>query len=169
MSKTLVAYMSVSGQTKCLAKSLAEAAHDANLYEIKPKAPYTSDDLNYRNKESRCTIEMTVPGWRPELSEIIDTSTYNTIFVGFPIWWGKAPTLVNSFLESIVNLTSLYLTGSMRVMSDNIVVILSTYSNTVSLIVKIRACSGAAQNGNHPPVCSINTLKNRSTDPNKAQ
>ena len=101
MSKTLVAYMSVSGQTRCLAKSLAEAAQNANLYEIKPKAPYTSDDLNYRNKESRCTIEMTVPGWRPELSEIIDTSAYDTIFVGFPIWWGKAPTLVNSFLESI--------------------------------------------------------------------
>ena len=99
MSKKLVAYFSASGVTKKLAEKLA-AAVDADLFEIRPKIPYTKADLNWMDKQSRSTIEMQNPSSRPEIAESgPDLSSYDTIFVGFPIWWYIAPTIVNTFLE----------------------------------------------------------------------
>ena len=100
MSKTLVAYFSASGVTARVAKALAEAAH-ADLYEIKPETPYTRADLDWRNKRSRSTLEMNDPASRPALSgDAPDMAAYDTVFVGFPIWWYTAPTIVKTFLEA---------------------------------------------------------------------
>lgn len=100
MSKKLVAYFSASGNTARLAKNLAEAA-GADLYEIRPAVPYTSADLNWQNKQSRSSVEMSNHSSRPELADKnADIAAYDTIYVGFPVWWYIAPTIINSFLES---------------------------------------------------------------------
>lgn len=100
MSKKLVAYFSASGTTADLAKNLAKAAN-ADLYEIKPEVPYTRADLNWQDKNSRSSIEMRDKTSRPALADNnADIAGYDTIFVGFPIWWYVAPTIINSFLES---------------------------------------------------------------------
>ena len=100
MSKKLVAYFSASGNTARLAKNLAEAA-GADLYEIKPAVPYTSADLNWQNKQSRSSVEMNDKSFRPALADTNAKITDNdTIFVGFPVWWYTAPTIINTFLES---------------------------------------------------------------------
>ena len=100
MSKTLVAYFSASGTTKRTAERLAQAA-GADLYEIKPAVPYTSADLNWMDKKSRSTIEMQDPSSRPELADKdADIASHDRIFLGFPIWWYVAPTIINTFLES---------------------------------------------------------------------
>ena len=100
MSKTLVAYFSASGTTKNVAEKLAEAA-GADLYEIKPAVPYTRADLNWTDKQARSTIEMNDPASRPELADKdAHAEDYDTIFLGFPIWWYVAPTIINTFLES---------------------------------------------------------------------
>ncbi|MGN0623137.1 MAG: flavodoxin [Oscillospiraceae bacterium] len=100
MSKVLVAYFSASGVTAKTAKNLAKAAK-ADLYEITPAKPYTNDDLNWRNKKSRSSIEMADKSFRPALADTnSDISKYDTILLGFPIWWYVAPTIVNTFLES---------------------------------------------------------------------
>ena len=100
MSKNLVAYFSASGVTANAAKNLAEAA-GADLYEIKPAVPYTSADLNWQNKQSRSSIEMNDKSSRPALADTdVNITDYDTIFVGFPVWWYTAPTIINTFLES---------------------------------------------------------------------
>ena len=100
MSKKLVAYFSASGVTKKLAEKLA-AAVDADLFEIRPKIPYTKADLNWMDKQSRSTIEMQNPSSRPEIAAGgPDLSGYDTIFVGFPIWWYQAPRIIETFFES---------------------------------------------------------------------
>ena len=100
MSKILVAYFSASGATAETAKNLAEAA-GADLYEIKPAVPYTSADLNWQNKQSRSSIEMSNKSSRPELADKnANIEDYDTIFLGFPVWWYVAPTIINTFLES---------------------------------------------------------------------
>ncbi len=100
MSKKLVAYFSASGNTARLAKNLAEAA-GADLYEIRPAFPYTSADLNWQKKQSRSSVEMSNHSSRPELADKnADIAAYDTIYVGFPVWWYIAPTIINSFLES---------------------------------------------------------------------
>ena len=100
MSKKLVAYFSASGTTAKAAKALAEAA-DADLYEIKPAAPYTRADLNWMDKKARSTVEMSDRSSRPALADRnAHAESYDTIFLGFPIWWYVAPTIINSFLES---------------------------------------------------------------------
>ncbi len=100
MSKKLVAYFSASGVTANAAKTLAEAA-DADLYEIKPQVPYTKEDLNWMNKNSRSSIEMKDKAFRPAIAEKnADIESYDMIFIGFPIWWYVAPTIINTFLES---------------------------------------------------------------------
>jgi flavodoxin len=99
MAKSLVAYFSASGITQNVAQKLAEAL-GCDAYEIKPKVPYTSADLNWMDKQSRSSIEMNDWGSRPEIvDEKIDITKYDTIFLGFPIWWYIAPTVVNTFLE----------------------------------------------------------------------
>lgn len=100
MSKKLVAYFSASGVTANAAKNLAKAA-DADLYEIKPEIPYTRADLNWQDKQSRSSLEMRDKSSRPALADNnADIADYDTIFVGFPIWWYVAPTIINSFLEA---------------------------------------------------------------------
>ena len=100
MSKKLVAYFSASGVTARLAKSLAEAA-GADLYEIKPKVPYTKADLNWQDEQARSTVEMKDASFRPAMADAdANIAAYDVIFVGFPIWWYVAPTIINTFLES---------------------------------------------------------------------
>ena len=100
MSKVLVAYFSASGVTAKLAKRFAEAI-GADLHEIQPEVPYTDADLDWMNKKSRSSVEMSNPDSRPEIgNKIPDMGQYDTVFVGFPIWWYVAPTIINTFLES---------------------------------------------------------------------
>jgi len=100
MNKKLVAYFSVSGVTANVAKNLS-AAIGADLYEIKPKTPYTRADVDWTNRKSRSSIEMQDKTYRPELADKnANIAAYDTIFLGFPIWWYVAPTIVNTFLES---------------------------------------------------------------------
>ena len=99
MRKTLVAYFSASGVTARLAQKL-DAVTDADLFEIVPETPYTAADLDWTNKASRSSVEMNDPTSRPAVaSRAADLSRYDRIFVGFPIWWYTAPTIVNTFLE----------------------------------------------------------------------
>lgn len=96
MSKKLVAYFSASGVTAKVAETLAEAI-GADIFEIEPKVPYTEADLNWMDKKARSTIEMSDPASRPEIAAKRDNmKDYDTIFVGFPIWWYVAPTIINT-------------------------------------------------------------------------
>lgn len=100
MAKTLVAYFSASGVTKAVAETIAEVS-GSDIYEIKPETPYTQADLDWRNKNSRSSVEMQNPYSRPAISGKADNiEQYDRIFVGFPIWWYVAPTIINTFLES---------------------------------------------------------------------
>ena len=100
MSKRLVAYFSASGTTAKLAKNLAAAA-DAELYEIRPAVAYARRDLNWMDKESRSTLEMADPDCRPALADTeAPVAEAETVFVGFPIWWYREPSLIDSFLEA---------------------------------------------------------------------
>lgn len=95
----LVAFFSASGITKKVAKNLSEAI-DSDLYEIKPEIPYTNADLNWMDTSSRSSLEMKDLSSRPEIvDDNFTVDNYDTIFLGFPIWWYIAPTIVNSFLE----------------------------------------------------------------------
>lgn len=99
MSKTLVAYFSASGVTAKLAKNLAEAI-DADLHEIQPQIPYSQMDLNWNDPKSRSSVEMNDKSFRPAVAnQVEDMAQYERIFVGFPIWWYVAPTIINTFLE----------------------------------------------------------------------
>ena len=96
----LVAYFSASGTTAKAAKALAKAS-GADLYEIKPAVPYTSTDLNWMDKRSRSSVEMNDKHSRPALADTdAPVAGYDVIFLGFPIWWYTAPTIINTFLES---------------------------------------------------------------------
>ena len=98
--KVLVAYFSCSGVTKKVAESLAGVA-GADLYEIKPETPYTTADLDWQNRKSRSTLEMNDPGSRPAIEgRCANMEAYDTVFVGFPIWWYVAPTIIDTFLEN---------------------------------------------------------------------
>ena len=100
MSRKLVAYFSASGVTAKLAETLSEAI-GADLYAIEPEVPYTKADLNWMNQNSRSSVEMKDPASRPAIAGKCDNmDEYDTIFIGFPIWWYVAPTIINTFLES---------------------------------------------------------------------
>lgn len=100
MSKTLVAYFSAGGTTKRAAERIAKAAN-ADLFEIRPKVAYTSADLNWMDKHSRSTVEMNDPSARPEIAEKLpNMADYDTVFLGYPIWWYVAPRIMESFVES---------------------------------------------------------------------
>lgn len=99
MSKKLVAYFSASGITRNVAKMIAEAA-GADLYEITPKEAYTKADLNWMDKKSRSSVEMADKKIRPAITDTdAKIADYDEIFLGFPIWWYVAPTIINTFLE----------------------------------------------------------------------
>lgn len=100
MSQTLVAWFSATGETARAAGALARAAQ-ADRYEIRPAQPYTAADLNWRDGRSRSSVEMRNPACRPALAGALpDLSRYDTVFVGFPIWWYEAPRIIETFLES---------------------------------------------------------------------
>lgn len=100
MSRKLVAYFSATGTTAKVAETLADAV-GADIYEIEPEVPYTEADLNWRDANSRSSIEMNDPLSRPAIAGKRDNmADYDTIYVGFPIWWYVAPTIINTFLES---------------------------------------------------------------------
>ena len=100
MAKALVAYFSASGRTAKVAEKLA-AAMGADSYEIKPEVKYTKADLNWMNKNSRSSVEMNDKSFRPAIiTGDVDVSGYSTVYLGFPIWWYVAPTLINTFLEA---------------------------------------------------------------------
>ena len=100
MSKTLIAYFSASGVTAGAAREMADAI-GADLYEICPAAPYTDADLNWMDKKSRSTLEMNDPACRPAIaSQVERMEQYDTVFVGFPVWWYVEPRIVDTFLES---------------------------------------------------------------------
>lgn len=100
MSKTLVAYFSASGVTKALAADLAKLV-EADLFEIVPETLYTKEDLDYTKKESRSSVEMGDLSCRPAVSSYVeDMAQYTTVFVGFPVWWGREPNIVDTFLDA---------------------------------------------------------------------
>ena len=99
-NKVLVAYFSASGVTEKAAKAVAKAS-GGDLFEIKPVKPYTKQDLDWTNKQSRSSVEMSDKSSRPEIVEkCSNMDEYQTVFVGFPVWWYVAPTIINTFLES---------------------------------------------------------------------
>ena len=100
-SHILVVYFSATGTTRGVAEKLAEGL-SADLYEIVPEEPYTDADLNYNNSRSRTTFEMNDPACRPAIAgELPDLTAYDTILIGYPIWWGDAPRILSTFVESV--------------------------------------------------------------------
>lgn len=100
MSKVLVAYFSATGVTAKVAAELARA-ENADCFEIKPKKPYTKEDLDYTVKESRSNLEMADASCRPAMDGYAgNMDDYDTVFVGFPIWWGREPSIIDTFLEA---------------------------------------------------------------------
>ena len=100
MSKTLVVYFSATGTTKAAAQRLAKQ-HNADLYEITPVQPYTAADLDWRDKSSRSTLEMKDKSSRPAIKGHCENiAQYDTVWIGFPVWWYTAPTIVNTFIEA---------------------------------------------------------------------
>lgn len=98
--KSLVAYFSASGVTQGVAKQLAEVI-GADLHEIEPAVRYTDADLDWRNEQSRSSVEMKDPLYRPAMTNMLDDiADYDIIYVGFPIWWYTAPTIINTFIET---------------------------------------------------------------------
>ena len=101
MSKVLVTYFSASGVTKKVAQNIADMIN-ADIFEIQPKQEYTSEDLNWMNKKSRSSIEMNDKTFRPEIKGTVSKlNDYDTILIGFPVWWYTAPTIINTFIESL--------------------------------------------------------------------
>ena len=100
MKKTLVAYFSASGETARLAKTVADVT-GGDLFEIEPERRYSDADLNWRDKQSRSTLEMNEVTSRPAIaSRVADMAQYDVVFTGFPIWWYQAPRIIETFLES---------------------------------------------------------------------
>ncbi|MGN0005649.1 MAG: flavodoxin [Candidatus Gastranaerophilaceae bacterium] len=100
VSKSLVVYFSCTGNTETAAKKIAELTN-SDTYEIVPEVPYTDEDLNYNNDDCRANKEMNDDSARPAIgSEPIDMSNYNTVFIGYPIWWGTMPRIINTFLDT---------------------------------------------------------------------
>ncbi len=102
MSKVLVAYFSASGVTKIVAEKLAKAA-GADIFEIVPENIYTKEDLDWQNKKSRSSVEMNDRSCRPAISNKVgDISQYSKVYVGFPVWWYREPSIIDTFMESYV-------------------------------------------------------------------
>ena len=100
MTKTLVAYFSASGETARLSQTLAKAAQ-ADLFAIEPAQPYTAADLNWNNAASRSSVEMNNPASRPAIARRVDNmAQYDTVLIGFPIWWYQAPRIIETFLNA---------------------------------------------------------------------
>ena len=100
MSRKLVAYFSAGGVTAKAAREIA-ALENADCFEIRPEVPYTAEDLDWRNKQSRSTLEMSDPDCRPAIAGCVENmADYDVVFVGFPVWWGREPSVVDTFLTA---------------------------------------------------------------------
>lgn len=99
MNKTLITYFSCSSNTRNVALKLKEVLR-GDIFEIEPSIPYTNADLNWENENSRSSIEMKNASARPDIKNKINIADYETIYLGFPIWWYTAPRIINTFLES---------------------------------------------------------------------
>ncbi|MBO7725494.1 MAG: NAD(P)H-dependent oxidoreductase [Thermoguttaceae bacterium] len=100
MTKALVAYFSASGVTAAVAKRLAESI-ESDLFEIKPETPYTNADLNWMNRSSRSSVEMADRASRPAIAtKVNDMASYNVVFIGFPVWWYREPSIIDTFVEA---------------------------------------------------------------------
>lgn len=99
MSNVLVAYFSASGVTKAVSEKISDE-NNYDIFEIKPEKTYTPEDLDWKDKNSRTTVEMNDKTFRPPIKESIDVSNYDIILIGFPVWWFTAPTIINTFIES---------------------------------------------------------------------
>ena len=103
-AKTLVAYFSATGNTKIAAEKIAEElirrGQDVVLWEIEPAEPYTTTDLDWRNDKSRSSVEMADPESRPTIKQCTNIQPYDTIYVGYPIWWGVCPRIINSWIDN---------------------------------------------------------------------
>ena len=97
--KSLVAYFSASGVTKSVAERLAKAA-GADIFEIEPLQPYTKEDLNWMDSNSRSTLEMKDKNCRPQMAKTCNISKYDVVFIGFPVWWYREPSIIDTFMES---------------------------------------------------------------------
>ena len=100
MSDVLIAYFSASGVTKSIAEKIAKE-NDYDIFEIQPEETYTPEDLDWTDKNSRSTIEMNDKKFRPPIKESVDVSDYDIVAIGFPVWWYTAPTIINTFIESV--------------------------------------------------------------------
>ena len=101
MSKLLISYFSASGVTKGVAEKIATAVN-GDLFEVEPVENYTDEDLDWRNKQSRSTIEMNNRSFRPPvLNKVQNINEYDKLIIGFPVWWYTAPTIINTFIESL--------------------------------------------------------------------
>jgi flavodoxin len=98
MTKKLIAYFSASGVTKKIAENLNKIIN-SDIFEIEPKEKYTASDLNWNDKNSCSSVEMNDKSSRPEIKNTVDVSKYDTIILGFPVWWYTAPTIINTFIE----------------------------------------------------------------------
>ncbi len=99
MNKTLVSYFSASGVTRSVAEKISKVVN-ADLFEIEPVNHYTNEDLDWNNKESRTTVEMNNKSSRPEIkNKVNNLNDYDTVIIGFPVWWYTAPTIINTFIE----------------------------------------------------------------------
>ena len=98
-AKTLVAYFSATGTTRAAAQKIAKE-QKAGLWEIEAAEPYTAADLDWRNKQSRSSVEMSDPEARPAIKQCTDIQSYDTIYVGYPIWWGICPRIINSWIDN---------------------------------------------------------------------
>lgn len=100
MSNVLVAYFSASGVTKGVAEKIA-SENGYDIFEIVPEEIYTPEDLDWTDKQSRSTIEMNDRSFRPPIRQTVDVGEYDTVAIGFPVWWYTAPTIINTFIESV--------------------------------------------------------------------
>ena len=100
MSDVLVAYFSASGVTKGVAEKIADE-NGYDIFEIVPEEIYTSEDLDWTDKNSRSTVEMNDRSFRPPIAESCDVDSYGTVVIGFPVWWYTAPSIINTFIESV--------------------------------------------------------------------
>ena len=100
MKKTLVTYFSATGTTRAAAERLAKE-FNADLFEITPEVPYTAADLDWRDRSSRSTLEMKDKSSRPAIKGHCENiADYDTVWIGFPVWWYTAPTIINTFIEA---------------------------------------------------------------------
>lgn len=100
MSNVLITYFSASGTTKSVAERIANE-NDYDIFEIRPVETYTPADLDWTDKNSRSTVEMNDKSFRPPIAETCDVSAYDIVAIGFPVWWYTAPSIINTFIESV--------------------------------------------------------------------